>query len=167
MKRILVLLCMLACASGVSAQQKVGIVDEGFVLNDLPEAQKVEAEIKTLIGRWADTAAAYSKLINERGSNLRAKTASMTSDQRRAEVDTISKMHQMLNQYTIERQSNSTGVLAKVRAEKYGPILKRYREAINAVAKREKIDVVMIKGAVVYQSPSAVDISPLVKKEMK
>lgn len=167
MKSILVLLFLLSCACTATAQQRVGIVDEGFVLNDLPETKKVEAEIKTLIGKWADTAAAYSKLITERGSNLRAKTASMTSDQRRAEVDTISRMHQLLNQYTIERQNNSTGVLAKVRAEKFGPILKKYREAVNAVAKREKIDVVMIKGAVVYQSPSAIDISPLVKKEMK
>jgi Skp family chaperone for outer membrane proteins len=151
----------------VSAQQKVGIIDEGVVLNDLPETQKVEAEIKALIGNWADTAAAYSKLIADRRDNLRAKTASMTSEQRRAEVDTISRMNQMLSQYTIDRQSNSTGELAKVRAEKYGPILKKYREAINTVAKREKIDIVMVKGKIVYLSPSAVDISPLVKKEMK
>lgn len=166
MKGILVALCMLACASTVSAQQKVGIVDEAFVLNDLPETKKVEAEIKALIGRWADTAKQYSKLIDDRRNALVQKTAKMSSAERRAAIDTIGKMQQMLSQYTTSKQQNG-GELTKERANRYAPILSKYKEALTTIAKREKIDIIINKTGLIYQSPAVVDISPLVKKEMK
>jgi len=166
MKRIGVVLFLVLCA-GSALAQKVAVVDEPEILNSLPESKKIETELKALIQSWADTAAAYTKLITDRTDKFRENSAKMTNAQRKVELDTISMMQKSLNQYAIAKQQKDVGELAQERAKRYGPVMQKYRAAVAKVAKNEGYDIVVNKISYYYISPATTDLSEKVKKELQ
>lgn len=162
----IVFVIILSCLSFSAFAQKVAVIDESAVLNDLPEAKKIESELKELIKRWSDTATAYGKIIQERRDILKQQTTSMTPTERRNAIDTIGWMEQMLSKYTVAKQDPKTGELAQERRKRYGPTLEHYKAAINSVARSEKIDIVMNRTNGIYIGTATMDISDKVKKIM-
>ncbi len=165
MKRICVLFLVL-CA-GTAFGQKVAVVDEAMVLNSLAESKKIEGELQALIQRWADTAAAYTKLITDRTENFKENSAKMSNAARKIELDTISMMQTSLNKYAIAKQQKDVGELAQERTKRYAPVLAKYKAAVAKVAKREGYDVVMNRLAYYYISGTTPDISEKVITELQ
>jgi Skp family chaperone for outer membrane proteins len=159
----IVFVVILTCISFSAFSQKVAVIDETAVLNDLPEAKKIEAEIKELIRSWSDTAAAYEKLITARKEALKNATATLSPEARRNAVDTISRMQQMLSTYTLSKQDAANGELVQERARRYAPILERYKVAVREVARREKIDIVIAKLKTAHIGTATIEISDKVK----
>jgi Skp family chaperone for outer membrane proteins len=165
MKRMCVLLLVLL--AGNSFGQKVAVVDESSILNSLAESKKVEGELQALIQSWADTAAAYTKLITDRTEKFKETSKNMTNAQRKVELDTISMMQASLNKYAIAKQQRNVGELAQEREKRYAPILAKYRAAVAKVAKRDGYDIVMNRLAYYYISGTTPDISEKVITELQ
>lgn len=166
MKRIGIVLFLVLCA-GTAFGQKVAVVDEAAVLNSLPESKKIEADLQALIQSWADTAAAYTKLITDRTEKFKQNSDKMTNAQRKIELDTIAMMQTSLNKYAIAKQQKDVGELAQERTKRYGPILEKYKAAVANVAKREGYDIVVNKISYYYISATTPDLSEKVKKELQ
>ena len=166
MKRIGVLVFLVLCA-GSALAQKVAVVDEAAVLNSLSESKKIESDLQALIQSWADTAAAYTKLITDRTEKFKHNSDKMTNAQRKVELDTIGMMQASLNKYAIAKQQKDVGELARERAKRYGPILEKYKVAVAKVAKREGYDIVVNKISYYYISATTPDLSERVKKELQ
>jgi|CXWL01.1.fsa_nt_gi Skp family chaperone for outer membrane proteins len=166
MKRISVLMFLALCA-GSALAQKVAVVDESAVLNSLPESKKIEGELQALIQSWADTSAAYTKLITDRTERFKQNSSTLTNAQRKVELDTINFMQRSLNDYALSKQANNVGELARERVKRYGPIIEKYRAAVAKVAKREGYDIVVNKISYYYISASTNDLSEKLKKELK
>lgn len=158
---------MLVFAAVSAFAQKVAVVDETMILNSLSESKQVEAELKALIGRWADTAAMYTKLITERTERFKNTSKSMSNAARKVELDTISMMQRSLSNYAISKQQTNVGELAQERARRYGPIMQKYRAAVAKVAKRDGYDIVMNRLAYYFISGATPDISEKVITELQ
>lgn len=154
--------------SNVNAQTKIGYISLDYVLNQLPEAKQVEAELKT-------TQTQYENLLQGKIKDFQAKYAEYEKNQ--ATMNDVIKadkekiLQNLQNEIEEFRQSSATS-LQKKQAQLLQPLLKKIEDNMHVVAKENAYTYVFNYDAgqgttpIVLHAPDDANISDLVLKKM-
>ncbi len=154
--------------SNVNAQTKIGYISLDYVLNQLPEAKQVEAELKT-------TQTQYENLLQGKIKDFQAKyaeyekNASTMNEVIKADKEKI--LQNLQNEIEEFRQSSATS-LQKKQAQLLQPLLKKIEDNMHVVAKENAYTYVFNYDAgqgttpIVLHAPDDANISDLVLKKM-
>lgn len=162
------LVVTLLAGTFVSAQTvKIGVVNAEVILKELPEALAASKTIEETGLKVRDTLQMMQKEFEARIENYRKQEAMMTADGKRKEEESLNALRTRFLQYQEEKLGN-TGEIARMRESLLQPIRVKVNDAIAAVAKEEKITLVLDKvaGLVLYHEDKA-DITYKVLDKMK
>ena len=170
MKRITVLTLLLLLPLAASAQLKVGIMNPDDVLDAMPEAAQVQADLESFAQErqsafqqryrtWIEEVTAYSERV-EAGEISEAEQAA--EEERLAEMqEEVTNMQQNLEREIQQRQ-----------AELFNPLLIKVEDAMAEVAEEMGLDFVLNKTSntgdpiVYYASERATDITQQVIEKL-
>lgn len=170
MKRITILTLLLLLPLAASAQLKVGIMNPDDVLDAMPEAAQVQADLESFAQErqsafqqryrtWIEEVTAYSEQV-EAGEISEAEQAA--EEERLAEMqEEVTNMQQNLEREIQQRQ-----------AELFNPLLIKVEEAMAEVAEEMGLDFVLNKTSntgdpiVYYASERATDITQQVIEKL-
>lgn len=154
--------------SNVNAQTKIGYISLDYVLNQLPEAKQVEAELKT-------TQTQYENLLQGKIKDFQAKYADYEKNQATMndviKADKEKNLQNLQNEIEEFRQSSATS-LQKKQAQLLQPLLKKIEDNMHVVAKENAYTYVFNYDAgqgttpIVLHAPDDANISDLVLKKM-
>jgi outer membrane protein len=130
---------------------RIGFVNAEVVLKELPEAQQANRNLEDWGSKVQDTLRMMQRDFEARIENYRKQEAMMSADAKRKEEEGLAMLRQRFAQYQEEKLGNQ-GELARLRESFLAPIREKVAAAVNAVAKEEKIQVVLDKvaGLVLY-----------------
>jgi Skp family chaperone for outer membrane proteins len=169
MQRLSVLFMVALVAGAMASAQttKIGVVNAEVILKELPEALAASKTIEESGLKIRDTLQMMQKEFETRIESYRKQEAMMTADGKRKEEEALNALRTRFLQYQEEKLGN-TGEIARMREGLLQPIRVKVNEAIAAVAKEEKITLVLDKvaGLVLYNDDK-MDITYKVLDRMK
>ena len=158
---------MLSLVSMNSYAQKLGVVDGQKVLDSYSEYKTASDKLNSIIKSWQDTLGMMQKALQDKAENYKKSFETMTKDaQGKAQAD-LDKGQQDIYAYNTQKSDQQKGEIVKVRQDLMNPVVEKVKNAINAVAKKKKLDIILDKGNVAYVSPEAVDITDDVNAALK
>lgn len=154
-----------AAATFLSAQNyKIAVVNTEIIIKELPEAQQASKSIDEAAQKIRDTLAMMQKEFEARIASYRKQEAMMTSDARAKEEDAINGLRTRYLQY----QEVKTAEVQSMRESFLKPIRENVQAAIDAIAREEKLNLVLDKAAgIVLYSEDKADITYKVLDKMK
>lgn len=170
MKRLIIVTFLLLLPLAASAQLKVGIMNPDDVLDAMPEAAQVQADLESFAQErqtafrqryqsWIEEVTAFSERV-EAGELSEAEQAA--EEERLAEMqEEVSNMQQNLEREIQQRQ-----------ADLFNPLLIQVEEAMSEVAEEMGLDFVLNKTSntgdpiVYYASERATDITQQVIEKL-
>jgi len=168
-QRICALLVFTVLAASIASAQnyKIGVVSAEVILKELPEALAASKLIEESGLKIRDTLQMMQKEFEARIESYRKQEAMMTAEGKRKEEESLNALRTRFLQYQEEKLGN-TGEVARMREVLLQPIRAKVNEAIAAVAKEEKLNMVLDKvaGLVLYNEDKA-DITYKVLDRMK
>ena len=143
---------------------KIGVVSTDVIIKELPEAIKASKTMEELGLKYRDTLQMMQKEFESRAENYGKQEAMMTADAKRKEQEALMALQQRFRAY----QEEKTVEMKKMQEDLLQPIRQKVTDAINAVAKEEKLTIVLEKafGLVLYSEDKA-DVTYKVLDRMK
>jgi outer membrane protein len=139
MKNLLLTVVILAFTASVSFAQKIAFADVNAVLSVMPENEKINEDLQIyatgLQKRLDDMKGQLDVLVKEFQQVLAAKDTAKALEIQKQAIE-----GEKLVQQTATRSEQQ---LAQKRSELLQPLLKRIKEAMGAVAKKEGFDYVL------------------------
>ena len=161
MKKIILAGVMALCISGAVAQQKIAHIDTDQLMSSMPEAQKIDTELK---GYSVELQSIYVQLNKDYAAKDSAyvkDSLAFTPTMKKIRLEELINLSQRLNNWQQEAQE-----LYNEEAEnKIAPLREKALTAIKAVAKENGYGYVMESGSMLVMPP-ADDLLPLVKKKL-
>lgn len=163
MKNKIILVAAIVClVATISNAQKVGYLNTNELLLQMPEIKKAD----TILNTYADD---MQKIYTEKVMKYQQaladyqKNASTWSEVKREYAEQeLGDMQVSISDY--EKSSNDK--LEAKKEELYGPILDKVKAAIKVVGEQNKFTAILDGSALLYTGTDAVDILPLVKKQL-
>ncbi len=146
---------------------RIGVVNAETILKELPEALQASKAIEDAGLKIRDTLQMMQKEFESRIENYRKQEAMMTPDGKRKEEEALNGLRTRFLQYQ-EEKLGQTGEIARMREGLLAPIRQKVNDAIAAVSKEEKLNLVLDKvaGLVLYNDEK-LDITYKVLDRMK
>lgn len=161
MKKLIVILA-LAMPMLVSAQ-KLGYVNTSELFAQMPEMAKIKLKMDTIQTQWESQLLQMQEEIQKKAQDYQAQVSTMTEAIRQIREQELSDMQQRLQlNYQMAEQD-----IQKQQQELLAPVHERMAKAINAVGEKEGYTYIFDSAAMVYIAPTAEDVMPSVKKELK
>ncbi|MGI2854009.1 OmpH family outer membrane protein [Shewanella algae] len=149
------LMTLMLMGAPLAAQaEKLAVVDMGAVFEQLPQREQISNALKTEFG---DRMAEVQKLQEELRGLLekQQRDAALMSETQKTEL--VRKMESLKADYQLKGKALDED-LRRRQGEEQNKLLVKVQKAINSIAEKEKYDLVLQRGAVVYVKPAA-DIS--------
>lgn len=149
------LMTLMLMGAPLAAQaEKLAVVDMGAVFEQLPQREQISNALKTEFG---DRMAEVQKLQEELRGLLekQQRDAALMSETQKTEL--VRKMESLKADYQLKGKALDED-LRRRQGEEQNKLLVKVQKAINSIAEKEKFDMVLQRGAVVYVKPAA-DIS--------
>lgn len=161
MKKLIVILA-LAMPMLVSAQ-KLGYVNTNELFTQMPEMAKIKLKMDTIQTQWESQLLQMQEEIQKKAQDYQAQVSTMTEAIRQIREQELSDMQQRLQlNYQMAEQD-----IQKQQQELLAPVHERMAKAINAVGEKEGYTYIFDSAAMVYIAPTAENVMPSVKKELK
>jgi outer membrane protein len=157
-------LALIATVS-MNAQNKIGVVDFIKVAEQMPEAIEFDTRIKNMQANYADTVQQRQAALMQKRDELQKQASMMTQDmmqQKQAEMQAELMDIQRYQQEKLGQQ----GELVRLQNEFMIPFREKIVKAIQDVAKKEQISVVLDKSQVLF-SEDALEITFSVIDKLK
>lgn len=144
------------------AQQKIAVVNSDEILAAMPETKVAQTRLQELDKR-------YSEELQKMQEQYAQKTEAFISESEKLD-ETIRKSRQQELVDLQNRIQQSANVMQedfqKQQATLYTPIQQKIFDAIKVVSDREGITYVLNSMMMLYAGKDAIDITPLVKKQL-
>lgn len=135
---------------------KIGYVDSSTILNLLPAAQTVQAQLDTLVQEWSDTINQMTDKYQKEVDDFERQSGVMSPQAKQRTRSEIADLQQKIISYREERVGQG-GELDRIRAQLLKPIRASIYDAIARVARREGLRYVLDKNdqtaVVLYADP--------------
>jgi len=169
MFRSVIALVIIACAVTVSAHAqssgfRAGFVNSETIIKELPEAQNALKKLEQESVAIRDTLQMMQKEFETRIEQYRKQESLMSTEAKAKEEESLNALRMRFLQY----QEVKTQEVQVSREKAMEPIREKVKDAIAAVAKEEKLNMVLdtVAGIVLYNEDSA-DITFKVLDKMK
>jgi outer membrane protein len=148
MKKTLgILLFLLVCGFCTAVQaQKLGYVDTKFILGQMEDYQSVQAEIDGLSQKWQKELEEMYATIEKMYDDYRAEEVLLTDDIKKQRQEDIFEQERKAKEYK-KQKFGYDGELYKVQDEKVKPIQDKVFDAVEAMAKERRLDIIFDKSA--------------------
>lgn len=167
--RISLAVLALMCAAGIAQAQtyKVGVVNTETVLKEFPAAIDAQKKIEEQALKARDTLQMMQKEFETRFEAYRKQESLMSADAKKKEEESLQALRSRYAMYQ-EQKFSAQGEVAQMREMVFTPIREKVKDAINLVAKEEKLNLVLDKvvGVVLYSEDKA-DITYKVLDRLK
>lgn len=153
MRKKLVFFLMIASLPAMA--QKFGYVDTDYVLRKMPEYSEAQAEVDKLTIAWQDEIIEMSKEIDKMYNDLQAEEVLLTPEMKKERLALIEKKEEELKVYQ-KKIFGFEGLLFLKKKELIKPIQDKVFEAVDQVAKEEKLAVIFDKAGdlvMIYTDP--------------
>ena len=160
MKKIILMLAMVLPM--LASAQKIGYINSQELLAAMPEIKGMQAKLDTLAGQYETQFANMQEEFNKKVADFQKDQATMTAGVRDFRQQEIVEMEQRIQMFY---QTAQKDIQAK-QQEYLIPIQNRMLEAIKKVGAEQGCTYVMDAMAMLYIAPDALDLMPLVKKEL-
>ena len=149
-----VLSLVLVAPQTFAAQEsgKVGVVDSGKILQQLPETKQAESSLQTTAAPLQKELDRLNQDYQKSVAAYRQQAASLSKAARDQKEKELSLKGQALEKYQQEKFGRG-GVIEKKQQELLVPIRQKVLSAIESIAKKEGITLVIEKSASVYVTP--------------
>ncbi len=134
-----------AFAQAGASSIKYAVVDIETILKEMPEAIEADKKLKEIGTKWQDTLVTMKKDFDDKIQKYQKQKSLMNTDQQQKEEESLQKLQMQIMQYQ-EQKFGNTGELNIEREKFLEPIRLKIKEAIEKVAKDEKISLVLDKG---------------------
>lgn len=146
---------------------RIGFVSAETILKELPEAQQATKSLEEFGMRAQDTLRMMQRDFEGRIEQYRKQEAMMSADAKRKEEEGLTALRQRFAAYQ-EEKFGAQGELARMRESYLKPIREKIADAVKAVAKEEKVSVVLDKlEGVVYYADDKLDLTYKVLDRLK
>jgi outer membrane protein len=160
------IILVLVAAVGVQAQSgfRAGFVNSETIIKELPEAQTAFKSMEEQSLKIRDTLQMMQKEFEQRLDQYRKQESLMSAEAKSKEEESLNALRVRFLQY----QESKTAEVQQMREKALEPIRDRVKKAIEAIAKEEKLNMVLdtVAGIVLYSEDSA-DITFKVLDRMK
>lgn len=163
-KKIALVLLFALPISLMAQEVKLGHVNSQEILTAMPERADIEKKINELQASWEKELLKMREEYNAKIKEYQEKQATMPESIKQARQSEIADIEQRIS--TFQQQAYSD--LQKKQQELFAPVVDKVKKAIEAVGAEGGFLYIFDLGtqSIVYQSPKAVDITPLVKKKL-
>jgi outer membrane protein len=166
MKYFLIFFLFLLASVG-NAQQRIAYVDQNLAIKDAAELKKAEAEMKKIVQSWRDTLGMLQKNFDAKYSAFQKDSSTLSPENMSSRVAELRNMQLQAKQYEKLKVNNvNGGDYVAHRTRLLEPLGKKFREAVAAVAKNEKIDIVISKEKII-STPDAIDLTAKVAEKLR
>ena len=139
-----------------AAKLAIGIVDVEAIVKEMPEAIAADKELTELSNKYRDTITARKTDLDTKLQNYQKQKGTMSASSVQAEEEKLLKEQQELNEYQQAKQDE----INRLREKYLDSIRPKVKTAIETIAKREKLSLVLAKeAAVVIWSEDKLDIT--------
>lgn len=128
-----------------SAQVKIGVVKSETIISSMPEFEAAQKQIEALQKTYLDTLQAARQSFDQQVQQYQQQQGIMDQAAKKQQEEKLTQLQQNIQSYQ-QAHLGPQGTVAQRQAELLQPIRDRVFQAIEVVAKREKIDAVMEKG---------------------
>lgn len=153
---LFICLTLYACiVPGTAFAQKFGYVNTDFILNKMPEYQKVQGEIQTLATKWEEEVLNMQKEIDDMYSVYKAEEVLLTEEMREERLAAIRERENTLKEYQ-HKVFGYEGLYYLKKKELVKPVQDEVFEAVEKVARQHKLQIVFDKAAdltMIYTDP--------------
>ncbi|MCW3174139.1 OmpH family outer membrane protein [Shewanella subflava] len=151
--RTLVTLAFLA-APMMAHAEKIAVVDMGEVFEQLPQREQISKSLKAEFG---DRVAEVQKMQEEMRSMVekQQRDGALMSDTQK--TDMVRKMESLKSEFQLKGKALDEDMRRR-QGEEQNKLLVQVQKVINTIAEKEKYDMVLQRGAVIFVKPDA-DIS--------
>lgn len=152
--KIAVLVALVCLTTANVFAQRLAYVDSEYILTKIPEYVNAQKQLDALSTNWQKEVDAQYAEIEKMYQAYQEDQASMSEDMRRRREDMIVNKEREVKE--LQRQRfGFEGDLFKERNRLVGPIEARLAKAIQAIAERQNLDVVLDKAAetFLYSNP--------------
>ncbi len=161
MKKLIVILA-LAMPMLVSAQ-KLGYVNTNELFAQMPEVAKIKLQMDTIQSQYENQLTMMQEEFQKKAQDYQNQAASMTDAIRQIREQELQEMQQRIQLFYQTAEQDIT----KKQQELLAPVHERMAKAINTVGEKEGYTYIFDSAAMVYIAPTAEDVMPSVKKELK
>jgi len=146
------------------AKLPIGIVDVEAIVKEMPEAVAADKELTDLSNKYRDTIATKKTAFETKVQNYQKQKSMMAAGNQQAEEEKLVREQQELNDYAQARSDE----VQQLREKHLESIRPKVKTAIEAVAKDEKLSLVLAKeAAIVIWFEPVLDITFRVIDKMK
>ncbi|MVZ61361.1 OmpH family outer membrane protein [Sphingobacterium humi] len=156
MKRILVLVAMLAFMGSVSYAQKVAYVDSEYVMKHIPEYKSAQSQLDNLSKQWQAEVDKQYEAIESMYKAYQNDAPRLNEDMRRRREDEIVNKEKAVKDFQ-RGKFGMDGELFQQREKLMKPIQDRIQKAVQDVAKAGQFDFILDKRSEVsflYANPA-------------
>jgi outer membrane protein len=150
----LVAFLALGAFTGTASAQKVAAVDIKTVLAAMPEAQAADQQIQAASKMWTDSLQNMRTQYQAKQDTYAKLGETASADYKKKEADDLQGLADQFTKFQ-EAKFGKEGELAQMQTKLLQPIYDKLRASLQAYAKKEKVSVIIDKGAAVYVDESA------------
>ncbi len=165
MKKVFTLL-LLTCAFNASVllAQKIGHINSNELLIAMPERATIEGEIQNHAKQLEAQLLTMQRELESKFQDFQAKESLMTDAIREDKIKELNSLEQRLKEF----QESAQADLQKKEQELTEPLIKKAKDAIEAVGKENGYTYIVDSGIgfILYMGDTAEDIMPLVKQKL-
>jgi len=163
MKKLIVLAVMAFGMYSASAQTKIGFIDTDELISIMPEAAKVDGELKEYQASLVQQGQDMGKEADDKAQQFVKDSLKMTPTMKEIKRSEIVGLYQKVQNWNQTAQD----MYNQKAQEKITPIRKKALDAINAVAREKGYGYVLdASTSVLLVSPPSDDLMPFVKAKL-
>ena len=161
-KTVILMLCALPMFA--MAQDKFGHVNSQEILMAMPERVTIENTLDTLQTQWENEMVKMREEYLAKIKEFQDKQATMPESIKQARQSEIVDLEQRISTFN----QTASADLQQKQQELLTPVIDKIRKAIEEVGAENGFTYIfdMAAQSIIYQSPKANDVTPLVKKKL-
>lgn len=141
---ILALLSMFVTASFAQTNQKIGYVDTQIILAQYAPAVKAQSDLEALAANWRASIDSMSQSLQAGYADYQKQVATMTPERQQQAQQNLIQEEQFIQQFN-QQKFGAGGQLAQKQEEFMAPVREKIYEAIEMVAKDQKMKFIFDK----------------------
>ncbi len=167
MKKIIVAFIFAVFSTGLTAQNiKIGHIDSYEVIQAMPELKEAQNTLQKFAKELEDAMAGMTKELQDKYKDYQAKYESLSAVIRKSREDELQDLQRRIELF----RSNAQVELQQKEHDLQQPIIDKVQQAIEEVGRENNFTYILDAApgnGILYKSPSAIDVTPLVKKKLK
>jgi len=143
-KRAIILLLIFISVASFAQSQKIGFVDTQTILAQYAPAIKAQSDLEALAAKWKTSIDSMTQALQQGYQQYQQQAATMTPEMQQQRQQNLIQQEQYLQQFQ-QLKFGQGGELAQKQEEFMAPVREKIYQAIEEVAKKEKMKFIFDK----------------------